>query len=410
MTPSLSLSDVRLTDPDLFVQGVPHDIFRLLRREAPVHWSEGKRFPGFWSITRYDDIIALSRDPMTFISGKGVAMHTNPDDPVQAASLGKMMIVTDPPRHVRLRRLVNKGFTPRMVGALEGAVREVVTQIIDDVAAKGSCDFVTDIAARLPLAVICDQMGVPRADAPYLFDLTNRTLGAEDPEYQTVEGDSRETSFQARTEMFQYFARLLAERRRERHDDLMSVLAEAEIDGERLTDEEILFFAYLLFVTGNETTRNAICGGMLALIEHPAQRRRLLDDPSLLPSAVEEILRWISPVIHMARTATRDVELHGQTVRQGERLILWYPSANRDEAVFTDPDRFDLGRAPNDHIAFGIGEHFCLGASLARLELGVMFEELLRRLPDIDLAGPVERLRSTFIGGIKHMPVRSTAT
>jgi cytochrome P450 len=279
---------------------------------------------------------------------------------------------------------------------------------------------VTDVAALLPLAVICTMMGVPREDWDLMFALTNRVLGASDPEYQAENADqgevataeqaarAEETALTGHREMFGYFARQVAMRRRERRDDLVGVLTEAEIDGEKLSDEELLYFCYLLILAGNETTRNAISGGLLALLEHPAELARLRADPALLPTAIEEILRWTSPVLHMARIATRDVELRGQQIRAGQKVLLWYPSANRDEEVFPAADRFDIGRTPNDHIAFGLGEHFCLGAGLARLELRVMFETLLARLPDLALDGEVERLRSTFIGGIKHMPVRFT--
>lgn len=409
LSPALSLNDVNLADPDLFVRGYPLDVWRLLRHEAPVHWNEGNAYlTGFWSITRYHDIIAVSRDTDTFISSKGITMGANPEVESPAAGLNKMLITIDPPRHVRLRRLVNKGFTPRMVGQLEPHVRRITTEIIDAVAAKGSCDFVTEIAAQLPLAVICEMLGVPRADWNTMFELTNKVLGADDPEYQQEGADGVVTADEGHRDMFMYFARLLAEHRQDRRDDLISVLAGSEIDGEMLTDEDILYFCYLLILAGNETTRNATSGGMLALIEHPEQRQRLFAEPGLLPTAIEEILRWHSPVLHMARFATRDYEMHGQTMRAGDKIVMWYPSGNHDETVFPEPERFDVGRTPNDHIAFGLGEHFCLGAGLARQELRVMFEELLRRLPDMELAGPVERLRSTFIGGIKHMPVRYT--
>ena len=403
------INDIDLTDLDLFAQGRAHDAFRRLRAEAPVYWNAGTdEFPGFWSVTKYADLIAVSREPTTFISSRGISMAVDPVNPTPAAGAGKMLITIDPPQHVRLRRLVNKGFTPRMVAQLEPEVRAISGRIIDAVAPRGECDFVTDIAAQLPLAVICTMLGVPDEDRDLMFTLTNRVLGADDPEYQTAVGDARETANQGLRDMFGHFIRLVGERRAARRDDLVSVLTGAEIDGESLTDEEILYFCYLLILAGNETTRNAISGGMLALCEYPDQRARLAADPVLLPVAIEEILRWTSPVMHMARIATRDVELGGQRIQKGEKLLLWYPSANRDEAVFPDGDRFDVGRTPNDHIAFGIGEHFCLGAGLARLELRVIFEALGRRLPDIALAGPVERLRSSFIGGIKHMPVRFT--
>ena len=406
----LRVQDIDLSDFELFVQGKAHEIWRLLRAEAPVHWNAGNElFPGFWSVTQYADVLTVSRDTTTYTSSRGISMMVDPDNPTPASGAGKMLITIDPPQHGRLRRLVNKGFTPRMVAQLEPSVRAITTRILDEVAPRGACDFVTDIAALLPLGVICALMGVPREDWGLMFTLTNRVLGAEDPEYQTVAGDGRETADQGLREMFSYFARLVTARRQAPQDDLLSVLTGADIDGEALTDEEILYFCYLLILAGNETTRNAISGGMLALCEHPAERARLAADAALLPTAVEEILRWTSPVMHMARYVTRDTVLHGQSIRAGERVLLWYPSANRDAAVFPHADRFDVGRTPNEHLAFGLGEHFCLGAGLARQELRVMVETLMARLPDLALAGPVERLRSSFIGGIKHMPVRFPA-
>ncbi|HEX2171624.1 MAG TPA: cytochrome P450 [Dehalococcoidia bacterium] len=408
-TKERSRGEFDLADPRIFEAGQAHDIWRRLRAEDPVHWNEPTSyFPGFWSVTRYHDIVAVSRDPETFISGRGITMMVDPENPSPSSGAGKMLIAIDPPRHVRLRRLVNRGFTPRMVARLEPHIRDIATDILDDVAPRGECDFVLDVAARLPLAVICEMLGVPRDAWDTMFQLTNRVLGAGDPEYQTVEGDPQATAEQGQREMFGYFVRLLIDRRKAPREDLVSVLTGAEVEGERLTDEEILYFCYLLILAGNETTRNAISGGVRALIDHPDQRRHLAADLGLLPSAIEEILRWTSPVVHMARVASRDTELAGRRISAGQKVLLWYPSANRDEAVFPDPYRFDITRAPNDHLAFGVGEHFCLGSGLARLELRVIFEELLRRLPDIELAGEPQRLRSTFIGGIKHMPVRFT--
>ena len=405
------LSPVNLSGPEVFVRNEQHAAFKLLRREAPVSWNPGFEyegqlvFPGFWNVVKYEDVLMMSRDPATFISSHGIIMGTNPENAGPAAGLGKMMIVTDPPRHVRLRRLVNKGFTPRAVNAMEGHIRQIAADIIDDICERGECDFVTDASALLPLAVICEMMGVPKDDWKLMFELTNKVLGGGDPEYQAEGANIDQTITEGHMQMFGYFMRMLAERKRERKEDLVSVLVESDIDGDKLTDEEILYFAYLLILAGNETTRNAITGGLLALFEHPEQRRRLQANMELLPTAVEEILRWTSPVTHMARTATRDVELRGQTVRKGDQLVMWYPSVNRDEDIFPDGDVFNVERSPNEHLAFGIGEHFCLGAGFARKEMKVMFEELFRRFPDIELAGPPERLRSNFINGIKHLPV-----
>ncbi len=405
-----SLPGIDLTDADLYTQNRAHDAWRRLRAEAPVSWNPGAAwFPGFWSVTTHADVLTVSRDPATFISSRGITMATDPNTPPEESGANIMLITTDPPRHVRMRRLVNKGFTPRMVALLEPGIRETTRRILDAVAAQGACDFVTEVAAQLPLAVICTMLGAPPEDWPRLFALTNQVLGPGDPEYQTEGRGQRETARHGQQEMFAYFARQIAERRREGRDDLVTLLIGAEIDGEALTEPEILFFCHLLVLAGNETTRNAISGGLLALLENPGELERLRAEPALMPKAVEEILRWTSPIAHMARTATRDVELGGQLIREGERVLMWYPSANRDEAVFADPYRFDVGRTPNEHLAFGLGEHFCLGTGLARLEIRVLFESVLARLTDIALAGEVERLRSTFLTGIKHLPIRFTA-
>ncbi|HZQ36070.1 MAG TPA: cytochrome P450 [Dehalococcoidia bacterium] len=399
------LGEIQILDPDVYVRGRPYEQWATLRAQAPVYWHDAFHgYPAQWMVTRYNDIVTVSRQPTVFVSSLGITAGNRPDVPDPAANT--MMITTDPPRHVRLRRLVNKGFTPRAINALESHVRRIVTEILDSVQDREQCDFVTEVSSILPLAVICDMMGVPQPDWPKMFAWTNMTLGAEDPEYQTEGATAEQTGLQARMSMFQYFAGMAAQRHQEHKDDLLGTLLEADIDGERLTDEEVLYFCFLLIVAGNETTRNATTGGLLALFEHPEQRERLQDDLALLPTAIEEILRWTSPVTHMSRTATQDAEVGGQLIRAGEKLTMWYPSANRDEEIFPNPDTFDITRSPNEHIAFGIGEHFCLGASLARLELRVMFEELLQRLPNIRPSGPPELLRSNFIGGIKHLPVR----
>ncbi|MCC6380947.1 MAG: cytochrome P450 [Dehalococcoidia bacterium] len=413
----LHAGDVNLADEDFFARGEAHALFRILRREAPVHWNPGgELLRGWWDITKYEDVLFVSRHPEIFSSERGIVMFEPVDENQRALASqgnGKMLITMDPPRHVRLRRLINKGFTPRAVAVWEPAIRKITGELLDGVAGKARADFVIDVASQLPLAVICEMMGLEKKDWPLMFQLTNKVLGAGDPEYQTdVPAAQRGTADAARVtnnlgtmQMFGFFAQVLQARRAEVRQDLVSVLVDSEMGGDRLSDEDILWFCFLLILAGNETTRNAISGGLLALSEHPEQKARLLADRALLPSAIEEILRWVSPVTHMARVANDDVEIRGQQVAKGERVVMWYPSVNRDEDVFPEPDRFDVGRSPNEHLAFGIGEHFCLGAGFARLELLVMFDELLRRFPDICLDGPVERLRSTFIGGIKHLPV-----
>ena len=411
--------DINLGDAKLFERAEAHEAFRILRREAPVHWNPGtETFNGSWSLTKYDDILFVSRRPELFISSKGIAgpgvRHPEQFPEIRAQEqAGASIITMDPPRHVKMRRLVNKGFTPRAVNAMEPEIRRATNVILDSVAGKQRYDFVLDVSSQLPLAVICGLMGVEQRDWPLMFELTNKVLGSGDPEYQTEvpedQRGTREGAVQAgrsgRMRMNEYFRNILEERRAHPGEDIVSILLESEVDGEKLTENDILAFCFLLIVAGNETTRNAISGGLLALCEHPAERARLQAEMSLIDSAVEEILRWTSPLHHMTRTATEDVEIRGQQIRAGEKVIMWYPSANRDEDIFPDPYRFDITRTPNEHLAFGIGEHFCLGAGFARKEIRVMFEELFRRYPEIQVEGPPDRLRSNFINGIKHLPV-----
>lgn len=393
-----------LSNPDTFVRGVPHDTFRRLRAEAPVAWHpDTVHGGGFWTVTRHADVWRVSLDQKTFSSARGGALLA-PFTEEELIPQREIMLNMDPPRHTKYRRLVNMGFSPKVLNRAEQHVRGLARQIVDEVAGRGRCDFVTDVAAELPLQVIVEMLGVPREDRHKFFEWSNTMVGSEDPEYAT----SPDVGSMAMMQLFAYANDLAVERRRCPREDLTSLLLQAEVDGERLTESEYDSFVMLLAVAGNETTRNLISGGMCALIEHPAERERLIADPSLLATAVEEMLRWVSPVMAFRRTAQRDVELGGQQVREGDRVVMWYASANRDEAVFAQPDRFDVGRQPNDHLGFGIGPHFCLGAHLARLEIRILFEEVLRRLPDIEHDGPVERLRSPFLNGIKHMPVRFT--
>ncbi|HEY8518289.1 MAG TPA: cytochrome P450 [Candidatus Binatia bacterium] len=401
----MELHEVDLVNPDIWVEGVPHEAFRLLRRKAPVFWQEMPGSRGFWAITRYDDVVAVSKDPATFSSYKGgTILRDLPEEDLN--NTRTMMLNMDPPQHSKYRKLVSQGFTPRRTAMLEPRIRAATTAILDAVAERGECDFVRDIAAELPLIVIAELIGVPLEDREKIFELSNRLIGFDDPEFQNSENDGKAAAM----EMWMYANQLAQERKNAPRDDLVSLLMTSEVDGEKLSEMEFDSFFLLLAVAGNETTRNLISGGMLALIEHPDERRKLIENPNLIPTAVEEMLRWVSPVSQFRRTATRDTEIRGQKIREGDKVVIYYQSANRDEDVFPDPFKFDVTRTPNNHLAFGIGEHFCLGANLARLEIRVMFEELLRRMPDIELAGPVRRLRSNFINGIKEMPVRFTPT
>jgi cholest-4-en-3-one 26-monooxygenase len=398
-----NVTDVDLTNLDTFVAGVPHDMFDTLRRDAPLYFHPETDGPGFWSVVRYHDLEQISRDPRVFSSEWGITLFDVDDSQLEQQRM--MMLMMDPPRHTKQRLLVNKGFTPRMIEQLHDRIRQAAVDIIDNIAERGECDFVVDVAAELPLQVIAEMMGVPQTDRHNMFEWSNRLIGSQDPEYAV----STEDATGAAIEMFAYANELAAAKRANPGDDIVSTLLAAEVNGERLTDVEFDLFFELLAVAGNETTRNLISHGMLALAENPDQRDLLLADPSLLPSAVDEMLRYASPVMYMRRTARADIELHGQQIKEGDKIALWYIAANHDPEVFADPHRFDIRRSPNDYLAFGGGgPHFCLGSHLAKLEIRVMFEELLARLPDMELNGPVQRLRSNFINGIKHMPVRFT--
>ena len=387
--------DIGLID-GFFYATDPHEQYTWMRANAPVYWDAGG---AVWGITRYDDVMTCSKDSATFCNRHGM----RPDSPAIPS-----MINMDDPEHKRRRNLVNKGFTPRRVAEHEPRIREICRDLIAKVAPLGRCDFVRDVAAPLPMIVIGDMLGVEPEDRDMLLrwsdDLISGTSASAPPEVM----DRAMNSF---AEYAEYNRRVVADRRAHPRDDLMSILVHAEIDGERLGDEDLLQESLLILVGGDETTRHVITGGMEQLIRHPDQRRKLLDEPRRIPVGVEEMLRWVTPIKNMARTATRDVELRGETIRAGEKILLLYASANRDEGVFEDPFRFDVERQPNPHIAFGgYGAHFCLGASLARLELRVMFEELLPRIPDMELANPEShRLRpSNFIVGLESMPVTYT--
>ena len=400
----MQLSDIDLANPDNYHHaGPPHPMFDVLRREAPVHWHPDRETPGFWALTRHAEVVHVSKNPQLFSAARRSVFlfESNEED---LSNLQMMLVNRDPPNHTKLRRMVSLGFTPRRIAMLEEKIRQRAGEIIDEVAARGECDFVTDLAADLPLQVIAELVGVPMEDRGKVFEWSNKLIGFDDPEYV---GD-REDQKQCAMDVYLYANQLAEKRREQPTDDLTSILMNGEVDGERLTEMEFDLFFLLLLVAGNETTRNAISGGMLALINHPEQRDRLLANPNLYATATEEILRWVSPVNCFRRTVIQDTSIGAQKVSEGDKVVMFYPAANRDELVFRNPHTFDVARTPNDHVAFGMGTHFCIGNALARLEIKVMFEELLRRLPDIELAGPVERLRSSFINGIKRMPVRFT--
>src|SRR6266511_3262030 len=397
----MRIADVNLADGATFVSGPPHDYFDFLRREHPVAWVDHAELdgPGFWALTRWDDVMAVERDPETFSSYEGGAFIGPVDEGTRL-----MMINQDPPRHTRLRQLVSRMFTPRHIRSIEGKVRAAAKEIVGRAAPQGEIDFVTEVAADLPLIVIAELIGVPQEDRHTVFEWSNRMVGAEDPEYG-ADSDVQEVT----AELYAYAQSLAEERLADPGDDIVTLLLTGEVDGEKLSVLEFNVFFLLLAVAGNETTRNLITGGTLALIEHPDQRDQFLRQPDVLAPAVEEMLRYVSPVNYFRRTATRDTEIRDVAVKAGDKVTLWYPAANRDPDQFPEPHTFDVAREPNDHVAFwGRGPHFCLGANLAPYQINCMFAELLPILPDMELTGPVERLHMNLINGIKHMPVRFT--
>jgi cholest-4-en-3-one 26-monooxygenase len=406
----VELADVDIYDPDNYVAGVPHEMFTTLRRDAPVYRHPHPDGSFFWAVTRHEDIVTVNRDAKSFSSSKGGVLFDNHSEE-ELVGQRLMMLNMDPPDHTRLRKIVNKAFTPRTIRMLVDTLRERAQRIVAEVSERGECDFVTDIACELPLQAIADIMGVPQEDRHLVFDWSNRLIGFNDPEFRDQTNPAEEAGAAA-AELYAYSEALAAEKRKAPADDIVTTLLTAEVDGERLGPMEFNMFFLLLAVAGNETTRNAISQSMLTLVEHPDERQRLLDDSSKIDTATEEFLRWTTPVMHFRRTATTDLELHGQKIAEGDRVVMIHMSGNRDEDVFDDPFKFDIARDPNAHlqqIAFGGGgPHFCLGANLARAEIKLMFEELLPVLPDIELSAPPSRLRSNFINGIKHMPISYT--
>jgi cytochrome P450 len=359
-----------------------------------VRWHPPTDLPGFWILTRYDNVRAAYRDPATFSSAQGILLR--PEEHGTDPGGGRTLALTDPPRHRQLRALVDDWFVVRSVRILEVEIRDVASQVVSHALERGTCDFVTEIAARIPLYVICKMMGVPRDDWERIFALTNQAFGGADALTRRI----------AHLDILQYFEDLTAARAKSPADDLVSALVVAEIDGTRLTPDEILLNCDNLLVGGTENTRIAAAGGMLAFLEHPAEWHAISEEPALLPSAVEEVLRWTSTATHILRTATRPIVIRDRQIAAGDRVTLWNPSANRDESVFADPDHFDVRRRPNRHLALGSGEHFCLGSTLARTELRLLYSELLRHAQDVKLDGSPVRLSSIVVNGLERLPVR----
>lgn len=386
--------EINLVDPGLYATGDPYAVFRWLRTHEPVYRHPATDIPAFWALTRYDDVRAAYRDHATFSSAEGIMLR--PAGLGADPGGGRTLALTDPPRHRQLRGIVDEWFTLRSIRTIEAQVQQVVRDVVDQALEQERCDFVTEIAARVPLYVICTMMGVPDQDRSRLYAMTTKAFGADDPMVRRF----------GHLEIMQYFERLRTAKAADPGDDLVSVLATAVVDGQRLAVDDFLLQCDNLLVAGAETARITAAGGMLALIEHPDQWQRLQGDPGLLPTAVEEILRYTSTATHLMRTATRPVTLHGHRIEPGDRVTLWTPSANRDETVFTDPDTFAVDRQPNRHLALGFGEHFCLGGTLARVELRLLYHELLERSIRVELDGEPTMLASMVVNGPEHLPVR----
>ncbi len=401
----MELTDVDLME-DTWATDVPHEAFALLRREAPVFWHDldSEKAPGFWAVTKHADVRAVSRDTETY-SNEAMGTFIADPTPEGLAVMRMTLLNMDPPRHNRYRRLVSRGFTPRTIRLLEEQIRRRATDIVDGVCEKGEIDLVAEVSAEMPAQMICDMIGVPPGDRKQIVEWTNTMVGFDDPYWR----NTPEAGEQAAAEIYAYCAHLAEQRRTDPRDDILSVLVHAEVDGERLTPDELNMFFVVLAVAGNETTRNLITHAVRALIEHPDAQAQLVAEPEQWDGAVEEFLRWGTSIHNFRRTATCDTVLHDQEIREGDKVVVYYMSANYDEDVFADPYTFDITREPNDHLTFGGGgEHYCLGAGLARSEIKAMVRELVTRLPDLEVVGEPIRMRSDFINGVNRMDVRFT--
>jgi cytochrome P450 len=402
------IADALVLEREHWKNGPPLELFKRMRGQCPVHWtSEVTELPqakGFWSVTRAEDVHEVSRDWETYSSERGGVVVIDEVFPIDLARA--MFIGMDPPKHDRLKALFQAGFTPKRIAAHEQAIREIVVGVLDRLDGRETCDLVTDVAQPAVSRVIGSFMGIPEEDDAAWAELMNMALAASDPDYSPSADDVEETIQAAIGEVFSRCSRMIAERRENPTDDLTSVLVHAEVDGERLEEHEIVMGFFLLVAAGNDSTKATYCSSMRALMEHPEQRRLLVEDPSLVPGAVEESLRMFPAFAHFRRTATKDVELGGQQIKEGDKVVMWYASSNRDESRYEHPDRFDVLRNP-DHQAFGAGgRHFCLGTALARLELKILLEETLARYPNMEPAGNPTFIESAFLNQLKSLPVR----
>lgn len=402
-----------ITSHDTYLRGFPHAAFSRMRRESPVAWVTEADGSGFWAITKHADVVEVSRDYGRFTASRGIRIEQMDDEELEAR---RTMMEFDPPQHTRLRRLVQPGFTPKVVATYEAAFRRLVNQVLDQVLVGSSFDFVTEVARELPIRMLCRLLGIPEEDAGKMVAWGDQMISNADPEYTPVIIDKMDTEeyrllpfrSPAALEVFRYAEEIALRRRADPRDDIITTLLTAEPDGEPLTDLEFKNFFTLMMVAGNETTRHTISHGLLFLANHPDQLAEWMGDPSgMSKDAAEEILRASGVTMHFRRTATEDTQIRGVPIRAGDRVVMWYTSANYDEDQFTDPFTFDLRRSPNNHVTFGTGRHVCLGAALARLEVRVFYEEFLGRVSAFDVGEP-DRLRSNFISGIKHLPIEVT--
>lgn len=407
MAVNLDIDPLDLVDPVRFARnGYPHAVWARLRAEAPVAYIEPPGYPPFWAITKHADIVQVATQPELFSSSKGITLDM---DLSGLDIVPEMIVYLDPPRHGPMRKVANKRFVKSAVRDRAEEIERIAVEIVDQASTGGeigTCDFVDAFAAPFPMAVISWVLGVPRSDWKLHFDWTNEIIGKDDPEYRRPGESPEETSTRARGELHRYLKQMLELRREHPQDDLVTELLHSEIDGVPLTKQQLLSYCELLVEAGNQTTRDAIAGGMQAFCEYPDQWEKLREHPELLPGAIEEILRWVTPISHFVRTATQDCELHGQTIHAGDKLALYWASANRDEEVFENPFEFRVDRTPTPTLVFGFGPHLCMGAHVARAEMQSMFGLLLARMEWYEQAGPVERLNSTVNGAVKHLPIR----